>query len=108
MNRSGEDSPCGRGRDRLARCQTVARTTVLGGPGFSSNVNPRDRELLTGMGNCYEACHEDFEHTIEMVAGNRHRTPGDVMENLRQMREQFATDPEYQRLRGRFPADFPV
>jgi len=21
---------------------------------------------MTGMGNCYASCHEDFEHTVEM------------------------------------------
>jgi hypothetical protein len=70
-------------------------------------VNPRERELLTGMGNCFEACHADFEGTIDMVSSSRHRSPEDVMETLRRMREQFATDPEYQRLRARLPADFP-
>jgi hypothetical protein len=60
------------------------------------------------MGNCFEACHADFDQTIEMVAGNRHRTPEEVKETLRQMRDRFASDPEYQRLRGRFPADFPI
>ncbi|MGA7861269.1 MAG: hypothetical protein WCB19_05375 [Thermoplasmata archaeon] len=71
-------------------------------------MNPRERELLTGMGNCFEACHADFERTIEMVADSRHRTPEDVKETLRQMRERFAAaDPEYQRLRARLPADFP-
>jgi hypothetical protein len=60
------------------------------------------------MGNCYEACHADFDQTIEMVSGNRHRTPEDVREDLRKIRDQFGADPEYQRLRARFPADFPV
>jgi hypothetical protein len=70
-------------------------------------VNPSERELLTGMGNCYEACHADFEQTIEMVSGNRKRTPEDVMETLRQMSHRFSGDPEYQHLRARLPADFP-
>jgi hypothetical protein len=70
-------------------------------------VNPRERELLTGMGNCYEACHADFEETIEMVAGNRKRTPEDVKESLHQMSQRFSADSEYQRLRARLPADFP-
>lgn len=70
-------------------------------------MNPRERELLTGMGNCYEACHESFEETIRMVAGNRGRTPDDVRESLRQMRVQYASDPEFLRLRARIPEDFP-
>ncbi len=75
--------------------------------GFPYGVNPLERELLTGMGNCFEACHEDFESTVEMVAGNRHRTTDDVKETLRQMASHFAADPDYQRLRGRLPREFP-
>jgi len=26
---------------------------------------------MTGMGNCYASCHEDFEHTVEMVGDAR-------------------------------------
>jgi hypothetical protein len=70
-------------------------------------VNPRERELLTGMGNCYEACHADFEGTIGMVADNRHRTPEDVKDELRRMAERFGSEVEYQRLRARVPGDFP-
>ena len=71
-------------------------------------MDPKERELLTGMGNCYEACHADFEETIKMVAGNRHRTTGEVKATLRHLRDQFSADPEYRRLRARFPGDFPV
>jgi len=60
------------------------------------------------MGNCYEACHADFDGTIEMVASSRHRTTADVVETLKQMRNQYGADPDYQRLRARLPADFPV
>ncbi|MFZ0829713.1 MAG: hypothetical protein WCB18_00445 [Thermoplasmata archaeon] len=70
-------------------------------------MNPRERELLTGMGNCFEACHADFEGTIGMVADSRHRTTNDVKETLRKMREQYTTDSDYQELRARLPADFP-
>lgn len=70
-------------------------------------MNPRERELLTGMGNCYEACHADFEGTVEMVANNRHRTTDEVKETLRRLRREFGSDPEYQNLRARLPPDFP-
>ena len=70
-------------------------------------MNPRERELLSGMGNCFEACHATFDQTIEMVSGSRHRTPDDVKETLRRMREQYSADPEFQRLRARLPLDFP-
>ncbi|MCI4353537.1 MAG: alkaline phosphatase D family protein [Thermoplasmata archaeon] len=71
-------------------------------------MHPRERELLTGMGNCFEACHEDFDGTIGMVASSRGRTPADVKETLLQMRAQYGSDPDYQRLRARVPADFPI
>lgn len=65
-------------------------------------------ELLEGMGNCYAACHADFDETIRMVSGNRHRTPADVVAALRRVRTESSRDPEYRRLRDRFPAEFPV
>jgi hypothetical protein len=71
-------------------------------------VDPRERELLTGMGNCFEACGEDFEGTIEMVAHARHRTTEDVKGTLRGMRERYRDDPEYRTLRDRLPTDFPL
>lgn len=71
-------------------------------------MDARERELLTGMGNCYEACGEDFEATVGMVAGSRHRTPEDVKSTLARMRELYASDPDYQRLRQRLPPSFPV
>jgi hypothetical protein len=71
-------------------------------------VEPKERELLTGMGNCYEACHDDFEATIGMVSGSRRRTAEDVIATLRDLKERYGEDPEYQELRRRFPAEFPV
>lgn len=70
-------------------------------------MNDRDRELLTGMGNCYEACHEDFESTVGMVSSSRRRTSDEVKQTLARLRMEFGRDPEYQALRGRLPAEFP-
>ena len=70
-------------------------------------MNPRERELLTGMGNCYEACHADFEETVKMVANNRHRTTDDVKETLHRLRQEYGSDPEFLGLRARLPSDFP-
>jgi len=70
-------------------------------------VDPQERELLTGMGNCYEACGADFEDTIGMVADSRRRTPEDVKQTLARMAQRYGADPEYQRLRGRLPPSFP-
>jgi hypothetical protein len=70
-------------------------------------VDPRDRELLTGMGNCYEACHEDFEGTVDMVAGARRRSSDDVRQTLWNMKARYSADPEYRTLRARLPPEFP-
>ncbi len=59
------------------------------------------------MGNCYEACGENFEETVGMVAHSRHRTPEDVRATLARMRAAYAEDPEYQGLRKRLPDSFP-
>ena len=71
-------------------------------------MDPVDQELLEGMGNCYSACHDDFEGTVRMVAQARDRTPEDVIASLRRIRGANERDAEYRRLRGRFPAEFPV
>ena len=70
-------------------------------------MDPRERELLTGMGNCFAACGEDFERTVEMVADSRHRTPEDVQQTLASMARRYGSDAEYQTLRRRLPSGFP-
>lgn len=76
--------------------------------GESTLVDDRERELLTGMGNCYEACGADFEGTVEMVANSRRRTPSEVKETLARMRAEYRSDPDYQTLRRRLPESFPL
>lgn len=71
-------------------------------------VTPRERDLLTGMGNCYAACGEDFTHTVGMVAGARGRAVEEVEATLAEMRARYGGDPEYQDLRKRLPAEFPL
>lgn len=71
-------------------------------------VNARERELLTGMGNCYAACGADFESTVEMVAGSRRLAPADVVATLKEIRERDGATEEYRALRSRLPAGFPV
>jgi hypothetical protein len=60
------------------------------------------------MGNCFEACHEDFEGTVEMVAQARKRTPDEVKATLGRMKECYERDPDYRRLRQRLPMEFPL
>jgi hypothetical protein len=71
-------------------------------------VDPKERELLTGMGNCYAACGEDFEATVRMVAESRHLTADHVIATLDRLRTQYGHDAEYQSLRRRLPASFPL
>ena len=71
-------------------------------------MTPRDRELLTGMGNCYEACGADFEGTVNMVAHARRRDPIEVRETLERLRREFGTSTEYRTLRDRLPESFPI
>ncbi|MGA7923762.1 MAG: hypothetical protein WCA77_07290 [Thermoplasmata archaeon] len=70
-------------------------------------MDDRERELLTGMGNCYEACHEDYEETVEMVAHSRHREVDEVKATLARMRDMYGGDPDYRALRRRVPDSFP-
>ena len=71
-------------------------------------MNDRERELLTGMGNCYDACGGDFEATVGMVANARHRSPEDVKATLANLREKYGQEPEYLELRRRLPTSFPL
>ncbi|MCI4360105.1 MAG: hypothetical protein L3J91_00215 [Thermoplasmata archaeon] len=70
-------------------------------------MTPREEEMLTGMGNCYAACHADFDATVGMVAERRGLTPDEVKATLRHLRERFGTDATFVRLRGRLPTEFP-
>jgi len=72
------------------------------------SVDARERELLTGMGNCFAACGADFEGTVDMVANARHREVADVKATLARMRESYRMDPDYQALRRRLPEAFPL
>ncbi len=71
-------------------------------------MDARERELLTGMGNCFEACGADFEDTIGMVSSSRHREPDEVKSTLARMRAAYGNDPDYQALRRRLPDSFPL
>lgn len=71
-------------------------------------MDARERELLTGMGNCYAACQEDFESTIRMVAHARDRDPEEVRATLAAIRDRDGTTEAYRTLRSRLPEDFPL
>jgi hypothetical protein len=86
----------------------TSRPTAHIAPTGSAPVDEAERELLTGMGNCYAACGEDFEGTVGMVAQARHRSPEDVKAALEGMRARYREDAEYRRLRGRLPDGFPL
>jgi len=60
------------------------------------------------MGNCYAACHADFEETLEMVGGTRGLSSEDVKAMLVAIRIKYGRDDEYRSLRSRFPESFPI
>ncbi len=60
------------------------------------------------MGNCYEACHADFEDTVGMVGGARGLTPETVKTMLKEMKEKYGGKGEYKALRSRLPESFPL
>ncbi|MFQ5918945.1 MAG: hypothetical protein ACE5I4_02720 [Thermoplasmata archaeon] len=70
-------------------------------------MDDSDRELLTGMVNCYDVCREDFEETVRMVSSARGLTPDIVKARLHRMREEFGETDGYQALRARLPDEFP-
>ena len=70
-------------------------------------MTPRERELLTGMGNCFEACGADFPDTVSMVAGARRLTPQEVEATLARIRSSDGSTEEYRKLRSRLPESFP-
>ena len=70
-------------------------------------MNPRERELMTGMGNCYAACGASFEETIGMVAETRRLTRAQVKEMLAEIRAKYGNDADYRALRDRVPSSFP-
>ncbi len=71
-------------------------------------MTPKERELLTGMGNCYAACHAEFEETLEMVGSSRGLSSEDVKAMLIAIRKKYGRDENYRTLRSRFPDTFPV
>ncbi|MDX1534347.1 MAG: hypothetical protein R3291_01860 [Thermoplasmata archaeon] len=70
-------------------------------------MDDSDRELLTGMGNCYDVCREDFEETVRMVSSARGLTADIVKARLLRMRDEWGDTEAYQALRARLPDDFP-
>ena len=71
-------------------------------------MDEREYELLKAMGDCYNTCFEDFERSLEMISGWRGYTTDEVKEILVKMKKKYLNDPEYNKLRKRFPAEFPV
>jgi hypothetical protein len=71
-------------------------------------MEAKELELLTAVGDCFNACHEDFEDTLEMISGWRGYTSGEVMQILLNVKEKYQNDPEYIKLRKKFPKEFPI
>lgn len=69
-------------------------------------MNPKERELLNGMVNCFSACHANFEDTVEMVGSARQLSPAEVKEILERLKQEDGD--EYKALRQKLPNDFPL
>ena len=71
-------------------------------------MDDKEHELLKAMGDCYNTCLEDYQRSLEMISGWRGYTTDEVEEILVEMKKKYNDDPEYNRLRNRFPKEFPV
>ncbi|MEM3227728.1 MAG: hypothetical protein QXR58_00190 [Candidatus Micrarchaeaceae archaeon] len=71
-------------------------------------MNAKERELLTGMVNCYNTCHEDFEGTVRMVASARKLKPEKVKSMLSRIALKYGSSDEYAALRKKLPKEFPL
>ena len=69
-------------------------------------MNPRERELLQGMVNCYHTCHADFEGTVGMVGSAHGLSPEEVKEILARLKKAGGKD--YEELRSGLPSEFPL
>ncbi|MCL5404457.1 MAG: hypothetical protein M1125_01280 [Candidatus Marsarchaeota archaeon] len=71
-------------------------------------MDERENELMHGMVNCYNTCHEDFEGTVHMVARARGLSEKEAKAILEKIREEYGTTGEYKSLRSKLPKDFPL
>ncbi|OLS16695.1 MAG: hypothetical protein HeimC3_52050 [Candidatus Heimdallarchaeota archaeon LC_3] len=71
-------------------------------------MEDKEHELLKAMGNCYNTCFKDFNESLRMISGWRGYTTDEVKEILLKMKTRYKIDPEYIRLRKKFPEEFPV
>lgn len=67
---------------------------------------PRERELMNGMVNCYNACHANFEETVGMVGSARGLSPEQVKVILNRLEREDGD--EYRALRQKLPSEFPL
>ena len=69
-------------------------------------MTPKERELMTGMVNCYHACHANFEETVEMVGSARGLSAKEVKVILERLKQEDGD--EYKALRHQLPDEFPL
>ena len=74
----------------------------------SDNMDEKESELMHGMVNCYNTCHEDFEHTVHMVAAARSLNEEKVKSVLKKIKAESGNSEEYLSLRSKLPEDFPI
>lgn len=71
-------------------------------------MHERAWELLEAMGNCYRACNEDYETSLDMISGWRGFKASEVENILIEMSKEIGNDSKFLKLRKRFPKEFPV
>ena len=71
-------------------------------------MNDEELELFTAVGNCYQTCKENYEETLKMISGWRGYTTQDAHNILVEVKKKYGATDDYQKLRGRFPKDFPI
>ena len=69
-------------------------------------MTPRELELMNGMVNCYNACHANFEETVEMVGSARGLSPEEVKGILERLKQEDGS--QYKALRQKLPDEFPL
>lgn len=65
-----------------------------------------EKELLQATLNCYNACHDSFENTIEMISKSRGLEPNYTKEVLKKVREKYDNSEEYKTIRAKLPKNF--
>jgi hypothetical protein len=76
--------------------------------GGSMTRKEKDLYILTRMRGWYSNWSLGFEETTGMVSNSLRIDQEEIIEALARLRDEQAGSPEYQKLRGELPQDWPV